>query len=73
VGQRCALDSTVTGLDSGQPYVLCGWLKGEAIGGHGNAGANVSVMGGFISSASLTGTFDWTQTCAIFNAPGTDY
>jgi hypothetical protein len=26
-------------------------------------------MSGFIGSASSTGTFDETKTCAIFNAP----
>jgi len=60
---------TVTTLVPGQPYLLCGWLKGEQIGGtHGDVGANVSLMGGFVRSEGLLGTFDWTQSCVGFTA-----
>jgi M6 family metalloprotease-like protein len=59
----------VTTLVPGQPYLLCGWLKGEQVGGtHGEVGANVSLMGGFVRSEGLLGTFDWTQSCVGFTA-----
>jgi hypothetical protein len=58
----------VTTLVTGQTYMLCGWLKGEQIAGSGNVGANVSVMGGFVQSEGLLGTFDWTQRCVSFTA-----
>jgi hypothetical protein len=59
---------TVSTLVPGQPYQLCGWLKGENIAGSGTTGANVSLMGGFVGSVSLQGTFDWTESCVIFTA-----
>jgi hypothetical protein len=37
-------------------------------GVQGNVAANVSVIGGFIGSQSLSGTFDWTKTCVDFIA-----
>jgi M6 family metalloprotease-like protein len=53
----------------GEHYTLCGFLKGEAVRGvQGNVAANVSVIGGFIGSQSLSGTFDWTKTCVDFIA-----
>ncbi len=59
----------VTTLVSQQAYLLCGWLKGEQIGGsHGDVGANVSLLGGFVRSEGLLGTFDWTQRCVSFTA-----
>jgi hypothetical protein len=58
----------VTTLVSGQSYLLCGWLKGEQIAGSGTVGANVSLMGGFVRSEGLLGTFDWTQRCVSFTA-----
>jgi hypothetical protein len=59
----------VTTLVPGEAYLLCGWLKGEQIAGtHGDIGANVSLMGGFVRSESLLGTFDWTQSCVTFTA-----
>lgn len=59
---------SVTTLVSGQTYLLCGWLKGKQIAGSGNVGANVSLMGGFVRSEGLLGTFDWTQRCVGFTA-----
>jgi hypothetical protein len=58
----------VTTLIPGQAYLLCGWLKGEQIGRSGNVGANVALMGGFVRSEGLQGTFDWTQRCVSFIA-----
>ncbi|MFS2007726.1 hypothetical protein ACEN9F_29365 [Duganella sp. CT11-25] len=59
---------TVSNLVPGQAYQLCGWVRGENIATTSDAqvGANVSVLGGFIQSESLSGTFDWTQACVIF-------
>jgi hypothetical protein len=31
-------------------------------------GANISILGGFVGSGSLSGTFDWTQACVRFAA-----
>ncbi len=59
----------VTTLVPAETYLLCGWLKGEQIRGtNGDVGANVSLMGGFVRSESLQGTFDWTQRCVTFTA-----
>jgi hypothetical protein len=58
----------LTTLVAGQSYMLCGWLKGEQIAGSGAVGANVSLMGGFVRSEGLLGTFDWTQRCVTFTA-----
>ena len=58
----------VTGLVPGEPYELCGWLKGEGIAGNGATGANVSVLGGWIGAGGFVGTFDWTRACVIFTA-----
>jgi hypothetical protein len=58
----------VTTLVPGQTYLLCGWLKGEQIAGSGGVGANVSLMGGFVRSEGLLGSFDWTQRCVSFVA-----
>ena len=58
---------TVNTLVPGQSYELCGWVKGENIAG-GGVGANVSLLGGFVRSSGLLGTFDWTQQCVIFTA-----
>ena len=63
---------TVNTLAQGQTYELCGWLKGENIAGvNANVGANVSLLGGFVRSGGLLGTFDWTQQCVIFTAETT--
>jgi len=51
----------------GEPYKLCGWLKGESITG-GSVGANVSVLGGYVRSNVRMGTFDWSQSCTTFTA-----
>ncbi len=61
---------TVNTLVPGQSYELCGWVKGENIAG-ADVGANVSLLGGFVRSASLLGTFDWTKQCVIFVAEAT--
>jgi hypothetical protein len=52
----------------GERYQLCGFLKGEAVGGQGSVGANVSLIGGFVRSEGLSGTFDWTKACVEFTA-----
>ncbi|MDO9215723.1 MAG: hypothetical protein Q7U14_00540 [Lacisediminimonas sp.] len=59
---------TATGLVPGQAYQFCGWVRGEniATGPDAQVGANVSVIGGFVQSESLSGTFDWTQACVVF-------
>jgi hypothetical protein len=59
---------TASGLVPGQAYQFCGWLRGENIAAVPGAqvGANVSVLGGFVQSESLSGTFDWKQACVIF-------
>jgi M6 family metalloprotease-like protein len=60
---------TVTGLTSGQPYLLCGALKGEAIQDmDGHIGAHVSLLDGFVRSEGLFGTFGWTNSCVRFTA-----
>ncbi len=61
---------TVNTLVLGQPYELCGWVKGENITG-ADVGANVSLLGGFVRSPGLLGTFDWTRQCVIFTAEST--
>ena len=53
----------------GERYQLCGYLKGEDIRPvQGDVGGNVSVIGGFVRSESLSGTFDWTRACVAFSA-----
>jgi hypothetical protein len=57
-------------LVPGEHYRLCGALKGEALQGvQGDVGANVSLLGGFIRSEALAGSFDWTTACVNFVAP----
>ncbi len=60
-------------LVPGQAYEFCGWIRGEDIvtGPGAQIGANVSVMGGFVLSESLSGTFDWKQACVIFRPEAT--
>jgi hypothetical protein len=59
----------VTSLVQGEHYRLCGALKGETIQGvQGDVGANVSVLGGFVRSEALSGSFDWTTRCVDFVA-----
>jgi hypothetical protein len=55
----------------GQTYRVCGWLKGDAIGGSGNTGANLSVLGTWAGAGNLLGTFGWTQRCFDFTAETT--
>jgi hypothetical protein len=46
----------------GEHYQLCGFLKGESLAGvQGDVAANVSLLGGFVRSETLSGTFNWTQ------------
>jgi hypothetical protein len=53
----------------GTRYELCGFLKGESVAGvQGPVGANVSLLGGWIRSEALSGTFDWTKACVSFTA-----
>jgi hypothetical protein len=53
----------------GEHYQLCGVLKGASVAGvQGEVGANVSVIGGFVRSNTLSGTFDWTKACVDFVA-----
>jgi hypothetical protein len=63
-----AWTQTASNLVAGQAYQLCGWVRGENIATTSDAqvGANISVLGGFIQSESLSGTFDWTQACVTF-------
>ncbi|HCF60175.1 MAG TPA: hypothetical protein DFS52_19535 [Myxococcales bacterium] len=60
----------VGGLTPGAPYLLCGWLRGEAIVGYedASAGANLCLMGGWTRSPGPFGTFDWQEQCAAFSA-----
>jgi hypothetical protein len=61
--------SQVVATTPGERYQLCGFLKGESVGGvQGDVAANVSLLGGFVRSDSLSGTFDWTKTCVSFTA-----
>jgi hypothetical protein len=62
---------TVPDLAPGQSYALCGWLRGRNIvtAADATVGANVSVMGGFVRSESRSGTFNWAQSCVVFE-PG---
>jgi len=56
----------------GESYQLCGSLKGVSVAGvQGPVGANVSVVGTFIRSEGLSGTFDWTKACVGFTAETT--
>lgn len=59
---------TVSNLIPGKSYEFCGWIRGSNIvtGSSASVGANVSVMGGFVSSGSLSGSFDWTKACVTF-------
>jgi M6 family metalloprotease-like protein len=52
----------------GQPYRMCGWLKGESIGGAGDTGGNISLLGTWVGAGHLLGTFDWTQKCVLFTS-----
>ena len=53
----------------GEHYQLCGFLKGESVAGvQGDVAANVSLLGGFVRSETLSGTFNWTQSCVSFTA-----
>jgi len=57
----------------GERYQLCGFLKGTSVGGvQGDVGANVSLLGGFVRSDTLTGTFDWTKACVSFTADASE-
>ncbi len=61
--------SQTVALVEGEHYRLCGALKGEAIQGvQGDVGANISVLGGFIRSDAISGSFDWTTRCVDFVA-----
>jgi hypothetical protein len=53
----------------GEHYQLCGSLKGESVRGvQGDVGANVSLIGTFVRSEGLSGTFDWRTACVGFTA-----
>lgn len=58
---------TVSGLTPGRGYQFCGHVRGSHISTTPEAqvGANVSVMGDFVRSRSLAGSFDWQQLCVI--------
>ena len=60
---------TVSNLDTAKTYQLCGWIRGENIATDADApvGANISVLGGFIRSESVSGTFDWQRACVTFH------
>ena len=61
--------SQVVATTPGERYQLCGFLKGESVAGlQGDVAANVSLLGGFVRSDSLSGTFDWTKACVSFTA-----
>jgi hypothetical protein len=57
----------VGALMPGRSYMLCGSLKGEGITA-GGGGGNVSVLGGWVASPGLVGTFHWTKSCVMFAA-----
>lgn len=63
----------VWNLTPGKSYEFCGFIRGSNVitGPSAGVGANVSVMGGFTLSNSLSGNFDWTKTCVTF-VPETD-
>jgi M6 family metalloprotease-like protein len=64
----------VSGLTPGRSYAFCGWLRGKniATGSDAAVGANVSVLGGFVSSAGRSGTFDWAESCVAFRPEASD-
>lgn len=64
---------TVWDLDPAKTYQFCGWIRGRdvATGPEAGVGANVSVIGGFILSQSLSGSFNWTQVCVGFRPENT--
>lgn len=64
----------VGGLTPGTPYLLCGWLRGEAIVGYeeASASANVCLMGTWTRASAPFGTFDWQQQCFAFAAESSE-
>jgi len=64
--------SQLVATTPGEHYQLCGSLKGISVAGvQGGVGANVSLIGPFIRSEGLSGTFDWTKACVDFTAEAT--
>ncbi|MDF3031941.1 MAG: carbohydrate-binding, CenC-like protein [Moraxellaceae bacterium] len=61
---------TYGNLVPGRGYQFCGRLRGRDVATtpFATIGANVSVLGGFELSRSLSGTFDWTQACVVHEA-----
>ena len=61
--------SQIVATTPGERYQLCGSVKGQsATGVQGDVAANVSLLGGFVRSDTLSGTFDWTKACVSFTA-----
>jgi hypothetical protein len=76
VGNDARWVQTVDGLDEGAPYLLCGALRGRAVGrGPGiEVGGNLSVLGlGWFDRSEdiLFGDFGWRRVCFAFRAPST--
>jgi hypothetical protein len=61
----------VTAIQQNSPYFLSGWIKTEHVA-HSqqpvDAGANISLFGGFTSSPGIFGTRNWTPTGVLFNS-----
>jgi hypothetical protein len=65
-------EQAVSGLSTEKNYALCGWLRGKSIMPKAAAGANVSVVGGFVRSEGRTGTFGWSESCVTFKPEEAD-
>ncbi|MBT7080165.1 MAG: peptidoglycan DD-metalloendopeptidase family protein, partial [Chloroflexi bacterium] len=54
-------------------YRLSGWIKTENIAQNGDRGANLSILGGWISTTKLYGTNDWTFVSVDFNTEANEF
>ena len=58
-------------VEPNKPYYLSGWVKTKDVA-HSpeivDAGANISLLGGFTSSPGIFGTQDWMRTGVLFNS-----
>jgi M6 family metalloprotease-like protein len=65
---------TVSNLTAGKSYEFCGWIRGRDVitGPAAAVGANVSLLGEFTLSRSLSGSFDWTHACVTFTASSSE-
>ncbi len=64
---------SATGLTVGKPYLLCGWLKGQAIlpSGGSDTGGTVAFTETWLHALGGFGTFDWQQACVPYQAEQT--